>query len=132
MINIPLPFVAMWGIMLSGVATHILFKIKKITDGTPDDVSWKQVKDKFIKKEWASYGISFIFTCIIAYSFVFMKQFDNASNEEISKWAKWLPLSVIILYFIGFLSNWIFYMILGRIQAKGGNIDITTLKETKP
>ncbi len=130
MINIPLPFIAMWAIMLSGVATHILFKIKKITDSTPDDMTWKMVKSKFIHKEWPSYGISIIFTCIIAYSFVFMKQFDNASNEEISKWAKWIPLSVLILYFIGFLNNWIFYMVLGRIQAKGGKIDIDTLKET--
>ena len=132
MINIPLPFLAMWGILLAGVLTHILFKIKKITDGTPDDVPWKQVKDNFIRKEWPSYGISIIFTCIIAYSFVFMKQFDNPNNEEISRWAKWLPLSVLILYFIGFLNNWIFYMILGRIQAKGGKIDIETLKESKP
>jgi len=130
MINIPLPFVAMWAIMLAGVLTHMLFKIKKITDSTPDDVPWKMVKYKFFKKEWPSYFISIIFTCIIAYSFVFMKQFNNPDNAEISKWAKWVPLSVLILYFIGVLNQWVFYKILGRISSKG-NIDIDILKEPK-
>jgi hypothetical protein len=130
MINIPLPFIAMWAIMLAGVLTHMLFKIKKITDSTPDDLPWKLVKQKFLRKEWPSYFISVIFTCIIAYSFVFMKQFDNPNNAEISRWAKWLPLSVIILYFIGVLNQYLFYLILGRIQSKG-KIDIDILKEEK-
>lgn len=129
MINIPLPFYAMWIIMLLGVITHMLFKIKKITDSTPDDVPWKQVKDKFFRKEWPSYGISLIFTGIIAYSFVFMKQFNNPDNEEISRWAKWIPLSVLALYFIGVLNQWVFYKILGRIQNKGGEVDIDLLKK---
>jgi hypothetical protein len=128
MINIPLPFFVMWLIMLAGVATHMLFKIKKITDITPPNVPWKQVKEKFIRKEWPSYCISFIFTCIIAYSFVFMKQFENPNNEEISRWAKWLPLSVLALYFIGVLNQWLFYWILGRIQSKG-KIDYEILNE---
>jgi len=131
MINIPLPFLAMWAIMLAGVVTHMLFKIKKITDSTPNDMPWKLVKEKFLRKEWPSYFISIIFTCIIAYSFVFMKQFDNPNNAEISRWAKWLPLSVIILYFIGVLNQYLFYMILGRIQSKGGKIDVDILKEEK-
>jgi len=130
MINIPLPFLSMWAIMLAGVVTHMLFKIKKITDSTPEDVSWKLVKAKFLHKEWPSYFISIIFTCILAYSFVFMKQFDNPNNEEISRWAKWLPLSVIILYFIGVLNQYLFYLILGRLQSKG-KIDIDLLKEEK-
>lgn len=131
MINIPLPFFALWAIMLSGVLTHMLYMIKIITNKTPDDVPWKTVKEKFFRKEWASYCISIIFTAIIAYSFVFMKQFNNADNEEISRWAKWTPLSVLILYFIGVLNNVIFYYILGRISSKG-KIDIDILKKDNP
>lgn len=127
MINIPLPFLAMWGIMLLGVVTHVLAKIKSITDKTPDDIPLKLVIEKFMRKEWASYGMSLIFTAVVAYSFVFMKRFENPSNAEISYWAKWIPLSVIILYFFGVVNQWGFYWILGRIQSKG-KIDIDILK----
>ena len=127
MINIPLPFLAMWGIMLLGVITHVLAKIKSITDKTPDDIPLKLVIEKFMRKEWASYGMSLIFTGVVAYSFVFMKRFENPSNAEISYWAKWIPLSVIILYFFGVVNQWGFYWILGRIQSKG-KIDIDILK----
>jgi hypothetical protein len=113
--------------MLSGVLTHILAKIKSITDKTAEDIPLKLVIQKFFRKEWASYGMSLIFTAIIAYSFVFMKRFDNVTNAEISSWAKWIPLSVIILYFIGVINQWGFYWILGRIQSKG-KIDIDILK----
>jgi len=128
MINIPLPFFAMWVIMLAGVLTHVLAKIKMITDKTPEEISWKIVARKFMNKEWASYGISIIFTCIVSFSFVYMKRFSNADNAEISYWAKWVPLAVIILYFFGVLNQWVFYFILGRIQSKG-KIDIDILKE---
>ena len=127
MINIPLPFLAMWGIMLLGVLTHVLAKIKSITDKTPDDIPLKLVIERFMRKEWASYGMSLIFTGVVAYSFVFMKRFENPSNDEISYWAKWIPLSVIVLYFFGVVNQWGFYWILGRIQSKG-KIDIDILK----
>ncbi len=127
MINIPLPFLAMWGIMLLGVVTHVLAKIKSITDKTPDDIPLKLVIEKFMRKEWASYGMSLIFTGVVAYSFVFMKRFENPSNAEITYWAKWIPLSVLVLYFFGVVNQWGFYWILGRIQSKG-KIDIDILK----
>jgi hypothetical protein len=127
MIHIPLPFFALWVIMLLGVFTHILAKIKSITDKTPDDIPLLVVIKKFFRKEWASYGMSLIFTGVAAYSFVFMKRFENPSNAEISYWAKWIPLSVLILYFFGVLNQWAFYWILGRIQSKG-KIDIDILK----
>jgi hypothetical protein len=130
MINIPLPFIAMWGIMLAGVFTHVLAKIKIITDKTPENVSWKQVLVKFRNREWPSYGMSLIFTGILAFSFVFMKRFSNPNNEEISYWQRWIPLSVIFLYFIGVLNQWLFYLILGRIQSKG-KIDMDILKDKK-
>ena len=127
MINIPLPFLAMWGIMLLGVLTHVLAKIKSITDKTPDDIPLKMVVEKFARKEWTSYGMSLIFTGVVAYSFVFMKRFENPSNAEITYWAKWIPLSVLVLYFFGVVNQWGFYWILGRIQSKG-KIDIDILK----
>lgn len=131
MINIPLPFYAMWGIMLAGILTHILAKVNEVNQKSPEEILWYTILRKFFRKEWASYGMSVIFTGILAYSFVYMKQFDNASNAEISKWAKWIPLAVLILYFIGVLSQWIFYKILGRIQGRG-QIDVDILKDKKP
>lgn len=133
MINIPLPFYSMWLIMIAGVMTTFLAKINEVNQKSPEEILWWDIMKKFFRKEWASYCMSFIFTAIIAYSLQYMKQFDNASNAEISKWAKWIPLAVIILYFIGVLNQWIFYKILGRIQSKG-SIDIQTLKkdDTKP
>jgi hypothetical protein len=127
MINIPLPFFAIWAIMLLGVLTHILAKIKSITDKTPEDIPLGIVIKKFFRKEWASYGMSLIFTGVAAYSFIFMKRFENPSNAEISYWARWIPLSVILLYFFGVVNQWGFYWILGRIQSKG-KIDIDILK----
>lgn len=131
MINIPLPFLAIWGIMLAGILTHILAKIKKINDDSPDYIPWKQVVTKFLNKEWASYGMSIIFTGVMAYSFIFMKRFDNPTNAEISYWARWIPLSVLFLYFFGVLNQWAFYFILGRIQSKG-KVDIDLLKNKTP
>lgn len=128
-IIIPLPFIALWGIMLAGVLTNMFAKMKSIVDKTPEDVDWKVVFKRFLNREWPSYCMSIIFTCIIAYSFVFMKSFQKIDNEEISYWAKWIPLSVLILYIIGVINNWIFYYILGRIQSKG-KIDMDIL--TKP
>ena len=75
--------------------------------------------------------MSVIFISIIAYSFQYMKQFENPGNDEISYWAKWIPLAVIALYFIGVINQWIFYFILGRIQSKG-KVDIDILKNETP
>ncbi len=127
MINIPLSFGAMWVLMLAGVLTHILAKVNSINHKSPDNILWTNILKKFFQKEWASYGMSLIFTCIIAYSFTYMKQFENPNNEEISRWAKWIPLAVIIFYFIGVINQWLFYWILGRIQSKG-KVDIDILK----
>jgi len=127
--NIPLPFVAMWGIMIAGIITHILAKINDINHNSPPEIKWWDILKKFFRKEWASYGLSVIFTAIIAYSFQYMKQFDHPDNEEISRWAKWIPLAVIILYFIGVVNQWLFYLILGRIQSKG-QIDVDLGHET--
>jgi len=126
---IPLPFIALWGIMLAGVLTNMFAKMKNIVDKTPEDIMWNVVFKRFLNREWPSYCMSIIFTCVIAYSFVFMKRFQKIDNEEISYWAKWIPLSVLILYIIGVINNWIFYYILGRIQSKG-KIDMDIL--TKP
>lgn len=127
MINIPLPFWGMWLIMLAGVITHILAKINQINHNSPAEIMWWSILKKFFRKEWASYGMSLIFTAIIAFSFQYMKQFERMDNEEISKWAKWLPLAVIILYFIGVVNQWLFYLILGRIQSKG-RVDVDILR----
>ena len=129
MINIPLSFLAMWVIMLAGVMTHILAKVNSINHKSPHDIMWSDILKKFFQKEWASYGMSLIFISIIAYSFQYMKQFENPNNAEISYWAKWIPLAVIALYFIGVINQWIFYFILGRIQSKG-KVDIDILKNT--
>lgn len=128
MINIPLPFFAMWGILLAGVITHILYKLKVITDNTPDDVVWSKVWVKFRNKEWPSYGMSLIATGIISFSFEFIKRFDTSSTVEISKYAKYVPLAVPILYCGGILINFFLYKMLGRIQSKG-KIDVSLLKE---
>lgn len=128
MINIPLPFWAMWLILLAGVATHVLYKLKKITDKTPDDILWNQVWLKFRNKEWPSYGMSFIATGIISFTFQFIKQFDTSSTAEISRYAKFVPLAVPILYAIGIIINIFLYRLLGRIESKG-KIDMTILKE---
>jgi hypothetical protein len=133
MINIPLPFLAMWGIMFAGVLTNVLARINGINQKSPDDVLWWVILQKFFKKEWASYGSSLIFTGIIAFSFQYIKQFDNSSNAEISKYAKWIPLAVPAFYFFGVLNQWLFYKALGRIQGKSGAVDIDILKEnSKP
>lgn len=128
MINIPLPFYAMWLIMLAGVLTNVLARVNGINQQSPENILWNTILSKFFKKEWASYGMSVIFTGITAYSFVFMKQFNNPNNAEISKWAKWIPLAVIFFYFFGVLNQWIFYKILGRIQSKG-QIDVKMIQD---
>lgn len=128
MINIPLSFLAMWGIMLAGVLTHILAKVNYINHQSPSEILWSDILKKFFRKEWASYGMSLILTAVIAYSFVFMKQFNNPNNAELSKWAKWIPLAVLFFYFLGVLNQWAFYKVLGRIQGKG-QLDIDILKE---
>lgn len=130
MIYIPLSFWQMWVIMLAGVLTVMLAKINNINQKSPDEILWWDILKKFFRKEWASYGMSFIITAIIAYSFVYMKQFQKIDNAEITKWAKWIPLAVIILYLIGCLCLWGFYRILGRIQGKSG-IDVNILKDQK-
>lgn len=116
--------------MLAGVLTNMFAKMKNIVDKTPEEIKWGVVFSRFLNREWPSYCMSFIFTCVIAYSFVFMKRFDKIENEEISAYAKWIPLSVIILYFLGVVSNWLFYYILGRIQKKG-TIDMEILTKDK-
>lgn len=127
MINIPLSFAAMWSIMLAGVLTHILAKINHINHNSPADILWTDILRKFFAKEWASYIMSLVFTGIVAFSFQYMKQFENPDNAEISRWAKWLPLAVLFLYLFGVLNQWVFYWILGRIQSKG-KVDIDILK----
>lgn len=131
MINIPLPFAAMWFIMLLGVISHILFQINKINHSTSDEIPWRVVVKKFFNKEWASYGISIIFTGVMAFSLVYMKRFEHVDNKEISYWAKWIPLAVIILYAFGVLNQWAFYKLLGRIQNNKGKVDIGLLTEEK-
>lgn len=128
MINIPLPFYAMWFIMICGIVTNMLAKINAINHKSPSDILWWDILKQFFKKEWASYGMSLIITGIVAFSFQYMKQFDNASNAEISKWAKWIPLAVLVLYLFGILNQWCFYWVLGRIQRKG-QVDIDILKD---
>lgn len=128
MINIPLPFWAMWGIMLLGVLTKMLYDIKVITDKTPDSIIWKTILQKFFNKEWPSYGMAIIITGIISFSFEYIKQFDTSQNADINKWAKWVPLAVLILYAIGITSQLILYKFLGRIKSKG-MIDESILKE---
>ena len=132
MINIPLSFFAMWAIMIAGMLTNMLARVNSINQKTPDNVRFGSVMQSFFRKEWASYGTSLIFTGIIAFSFQYMKQFNNDTNAEISKWAKWLPLAVLILYFVGVLNQWIFYKILGRIQTKAGGVDTDLIDKTKP
>lgn len=132
MINIPLSFFAMWAIMIAGILTNILARVNAINQKTPDNVRWMSVLQSFFRKEWASYGMSLIFTGIVAFSFQYMKQFNNESNVEISKWAKWIPLAVIFLYFVGVLNQWIFYKILGRIQTKSGAVDTELIDKSKP
>lgn len=127
MINIPLSFGAMWAIMFAGILTTILADINKINHDSPDSIPLSQVVSKFFKKEWAAYGMSVIFTGIVAFSFQYMKQFDNSNNEEISKWGKWIPLAVIILYFFGVVNQWAFYKVLGRIKTNG-KVDVDLLK----
>lgn len=128
MINIPLPFLAIWGIMLAGVLTHALAKVKSITDKTPDNITWRLILYRFINKEWPSYGMSIIITLIAAYSLIFMKRFQKVDNAEISYWVKWMPLAVPGIYLFGVLNQWVFYMILGRIQRKGG-VDVDIIKK---
>jgi len=120
----------MWIILLSGVVTHIFAKMKSIVDKTPEDINWNIVLKKFFSREWPSYCMSIIFTCIIAYSFHFMKTISASANEHIMQFSKWIPLSVLILYLVGVANQWLFYYILGTIQKKGQvNIDILTNKE---
>lgn len=129
MINIPLPFLAIWGIMLLGVLTKMLYDIKIITDITPDSIKWKTVFARFFNKEWPSYGMAVIVTGILAYSFEYMKGFAKVDNAEITKWAKWIPLAVPIIYAIGIGWQLLFYKFLGRIKNKG-LIDTSMLHET--
>ena len=128
MINIPLPFWAMWLILLAGVATHVLYKLKKITDNTPDDILWNRVWVKFRNKEWPSYGMSLIATGIVAFTLEYIKQFDTSTTVEISRYAKYVPLAVPALYACGILINILFYKWLGRIDSKG-KIDVSELKK---
>lgn len=128
MINIPLSFGAMWFIMFCGILTNALAKINNINKVTPEEISFWQVIRKFARKEWPSYGMSLIATGIVSFSFVFMKQFQKIDNEEISRWAKWIPLAVLILYLFGIVVMYVLYKILGRIQDKTG-VDITLLKD---
>lgn len=128
MINIPLPFWAMWLILLAGVATHVLYKLKKITDNTPEDILWNRVWLKFRNKEWPSYGMSLIATGIIAFTLEYIKQFDTSTTIEISRYAKYVPLAVPALYAIGIVLNILFYKWLGRIDSKG-KIDVSELKK---
>jgi hypothetical protein len=122
----------MWAIMIAGILTNILARVNDINQKTPDNVRWGSVLQSFFQKEWASYGMSLIFTGIISFSFQYMKQFSNADNTDISKWAKWIPLAVIFFYFFGVLNQWIFYKILGRIQTKAGGVDTDLIDKTKP
>lgn len=131
MINIPLSFGAMWVIMLAGVLTHILAKVNSINQKSPSNILWTHILKKFFQKEWASYGMSLIITAVVAYSFVYMKQFEHPDNEEISYWAKWIPVAVPVLYLFGVLNQWAFYWILGRIQSKG-KVDIDILQNGNP
>lgn len=134
MINIPLPFYAMWLILFAGVLTQIFWKVKKINDNTPDNVEWYTVWSKFWHREWPTYGMALIAVTIIAWQFHFIKKFSVIENPEISKYGKWIPLSVLGLYALGILINWILYRFFGRIES-GGKIDVKTLvepNETKP
>ncbi len=130
MIQIPLSFSAMWLIMFLGIVTNMLVKINYINQKSSEEILWTTILKKFIRKEWASYLVSIVFTGVVAYSFVYMKQFERIDNAEISRWAKWIPLAVIILYGFGILNQWVFYRYLGRIQSKG-QIDEEILKEGK-
>lgn len=132
MINIPLPFMAMWGILLLGALTHILGKINTINQQSPSDIPFGHIFKRFFQKEWASWGMSVIITFVIAFSFHYMKQFENITNAEISYWSRWIPLAVLILYLIGVLNQWVFYYVLGRIQSKAGKIDVDILEKGKP
>lgn len=130
MIIIPLSFFAMWIIMLCGVLTNCLAKINNINKRSPDHILWHTILKKFFRKEWASYCMSIIFTGVVAYSFVYMKQFEKIDNAEITKWAKWIPLAVLFLYGFGILNQYLLYRWLGRIQSDG-KID-TDILEEKP
>ena len=131
MINIPLPFWVMWAIMLLGVITNILKKINKINHETSSDIRWSKVLKQFFNKEWASYGMSVIFTAVLSYSFVYMKQFEKIDNAEVTKWAKWIPLAVIILYVVGLAFDHIIYWLLGKIDRQG-SINTDLLNNKKP
>lgn len=130
MINIPLNFWQMELIMLCGILTHILAKVNGINHKSPADILWTDILRKFFAKEWASYGMSLIITCIVAYSFVYVKRFEHPTIAEVREASKWVILAVPILYIFGVLNQWAFYWLLGRIQSKG-KVDIDILKENQ-
>lgn len=130
MINIPLTFWQMELIMFMGILTHILAKVNSINHKSPPNILWTVILQKFFQKEWASYGMSLIITGIVAYSFIYMKQFEHPTIAEVKEASKWVILAVPILYLFGVLNQWAFYWLLGRIQSKG-KVDIDILKENQ-
>ncbi len=116
--------------MLAGVLTHILAKVNSINHKSPASIMWINILKTFFQKEWASYGMSFIITCITAYTFVYVKQFEHPTLSEVREASKYVILAVPILYIFGVLNQWVFYWILGRIQSKG-KVDIDILKENQ-
>lgn len=126
MIYIPLTFWQMWFILVLGVLSNILAKVQYINQNSSDEILWTSILKKFFRKEWASYSMSVIFTGIIAYSLVYIKQFE-APDAKISRFAWLVPIAVIVLYLFGMLNQWLLYRFLGRIQS-GKNIDENILK----
>lgn len=106
MINIPLNFWQMEAIMLAGVLTHILAKVNSINHKSPANILWTNILQTFFQKEWASYGMSFIITCITAYTFVYIKQFEHPTISEVREASKYVILAVPILYLWGVLNQW--------------------------
>lgn len=116
--------------MFFGILTHILAKVNGINHKSPPDILWTDILRKFFQKEWASYGMSLIITCIVAYTFVYIKQFEHPTIAEVRAASKWVILAVPVLYLFGVLNQWAFYWLLGRIQSKG-KVDIDILQENK-
>ena len=128
--DIQLPFYATWFLMILGIVTNMLAKVNKINHESPPDIKWKDILRTFFKKEWASYAMSFIFTGVIAFSFEFMKRFDHSSQQELNKYAKYIPFAVLFFYLLGFANQWAFYRLMGRIYSKAG-VDTKILEEDR-